>query len=101
MLNKERETTKNTRIVDETKTKEEKGKEDASACIIEEINFGIGIESNTAREAKNGITLDTGCTSSVVGERWLQEYLQELTEERRGEVKGPVRSSKVFKFGNS
>ena len=66
-------TFKNTMIVDETETKEEKGKVVPSACIIEEINFGKAIESNTAREAKNGIALDTGCTSSVVGERWLKE----------------------------
>ena len=46
MLRKEMETTKYTMIIDETETKEEEGKEGASTCIIEEINFGIMIRQS-------------------------------------------------------
>ena len=65
-------------IVNETEDSE--GDEIASACIIEEVNLGKAIrlaeeKPSAAREAKNAVVLDTGCTSSVAGDPWLREYM--------------------------
>ena len=52
------------------------------------------------REAKNCAALDTCCTSNVSGRQWLEAYIDSLDEERRKEVRGPLPSDRVFKFGN-
>ena len=39
--------------------------------------------------------------SSVAGEPWLKEYMQKLTDEDVEKMKGPIRSNKVFKFGDN
>ena len=57
--------------------------------------------SEFTREALNCAALDTCCSSSVSGKVWLDTYLESLDEIRRRQVKGPVRSDKLFKFGNN
>ena len=57
--------------------------------------------SEFAREAINCAALDTCCSSTVSGKVWLDIYLKSLDETKRGEVRGPLPSNKVFKFGNN
>ena len=45
---------------------------------------------------KSGSALHTGCTSSVAGEIWLREYMHELEKGDKEEVKGPMKSNKIF-----
>ena len=57
--------------------------------------------SEFTREALNCAALDTCCSSSVSGKVWLDFYLDSLDKEKREEVRGPLPSNKVFKFGNN
>ena len=57
--------------------------------------------SQFTQEALNCAALDTCCSSSVVGEEWLEIYIQSLDSREREKVEGPIKSSKVFKFGNN
>ena len=43
--------------------------------------------------------MDTGCTSSIAREAWLRQYVREVT--KKGEVKGTMKTNKVFKFGDN
>ena len=52
------------------------------------------------REARN-CAAHTCCTSSVAGRPWLDIYVQELCEEDKAKVIGPMKSNKLFKFGNN
>ena len=56
--------------------------------------------SNFTAEALNMAALDTCCTSSVAGEKWLRIYLESLPKEMKQKVKGPTQSTKQFIFGN-
>ncbi len=56
--------------------------------------------SNFTAEALNMAALDTCCTSSVAGEKWLRIYLKSLPENMKPRVKGPTNSTKQFIFGN-
>lgn len=51
-------------------------------------------------EALNCAALDTCCTSSVAGERWLGVYLKALPASMRKKVEGPFKSTKRFTFAN-
>ena len=53
------------------------------------------------REALNCAALDTCCSSTVSGKVWLDIYLESMDEVRKREVRGPLPSNKVFKFGNN
>ena len=57
--------------------------------------------SEFTREALNYATLDTCCSSSVSGRVWLDFYLESLDIKWRGEVRGPLPSNRVFKFGKN
>ena len=57
--------------------------------------------SRFTREALNCAALDTCCSSTVSGKVWLDIYIESLDKEKRGEVRGPLPSNKVFKFGNN
>ena len=49
-------------------------------------------------EASNYVVLDTGCSATLCGNKWLDMYPLSLSEERRSEIKlNP--SNKMFKFG--
>ena len=53
------------------------------------------------QEARNCAALDTCCSSSVAGKEWLEMYLDALSEDKLGEVRGPLASKSVFSFGNN
>ena len=56
--------------------------------------------SQFTREARNCGALDTGCSSSVSGKIWIDMYVESLDTKDRQEVRGPIVSERVFKFGN-
>ena len=51
-------------------------------------------------EALNKGALDTCCTSSVCGEKWLRIYLQSIPKQMKNKVEGPLASNKQFIVGN-
>lgn len=56
--------------------------------------------SKFTSEAINCAALDTCCTSTVAGEKWMKAYLNGLPPEMRCKVKGPMTGKKCFQFGN-
>ena len=77
-----------------------------SAYVIEEIDYALATQfkdgfGNFTRTARTCAALDTCCTSSVAGRKWLDMYIQQLCEEERKRVAGPDFSKKLFKFGNN
>ena len=56
--------------------------------------------SQFTSEALNMAALDTCCTSSVSGEKWMKIYLKAIPKAYARHVKGPYQSSKTFMFGN-
>ena len=72
--------------------------------ITEEINFSAQLKKiieKFTQEARNCPALDTCCSSSVAGKPWLDMYVKELSEEDKVKVVGPMKSNKLFKFGNN
>ena len=77
-----------------------------NAFVVEEIDFAFATQltdemGQFTREARNCAALDTCCTSSAAGRPWLDMYVQELCEEDKAKVIGPMNSNKLFKFGNN
>ena len=56
--------------------------------------------SSFTAEALNKAALDTCCTSSICGEKWLNIYLKALPTEMKNKIIGPKESNKHFLFGN-
>ena len=56
--------------------------------------------SRFTSETLNMAALDTCCSSSVSGEKWLKIYLDNLPKTMKREVVGPLHSNKKFMFGN-
>ena len=56
--------------------------------------------SRFTAEALNCAALDTCCTSSVAGEKWMKLYISSLPEKMKGMVVGPNKGVKKFQFGN-
>ena len=56
--------------------------------------------SKFTAEALNKAALDTACTASITGEKWLKVYLEALPKDMLQKVKGPQPSQKYFLFGN-
>ena len=56
--------------------------------------------SQFTAEAINCAALDTCCTSTVAGEKWLNIYLSSLPEYMKDRVQGPLPGRKSFQFGN-
>ena len=56
--------------------------------------------SRFTAEALNCAALDTCCTSSVAGEKWMKLYISSLPDKLKGMVKGPSKGIKKFQFGN-
>ena len=56
--------------------------------------------NNFTAEAINMAALDTCCTASVTGEKWLDVYLKSLPEDLKQKVQGPSESKRTFIFGN-
>ena len=76
----------------------ESGEESVHCTVLcsdnkEELN-------NFTAEAINMAALDTCCTASVTGEKWLNVYLQTLPEDLKQKVQGPIESKRTFIFGN-
>ena len=51
-------------------------------------------------EAINCGALDTCCTCTVAGKKWLNIYLDALPEDMKVKVQGPFKGGKTFLFGN-
>ena len=59
-------------------------------------------ELNTfTAESLNAGALDTACTQSIAGEKWLRIYLEAMPNEMKDRVVGPIESGKPFIFGNN
>ena len=56
--------------------------------------------SRFTAEALNCAALDTCCTSTVAGKKWLDIYLDSLPVNMKRLVQGPFKSNKTFMFGN-
>ena len=56
--------------------------------------------SSFTAEALNMGALDTACTASVAGEKWIKIYLEALPKDMKERVEGPMQSDKQFVFGN-
>ena len=56
--------------------------------------------SRFTSESINCAALDTCCTSTVAGEKWLNIYLKSLSSKMKKNVVGPVEGKKCFQFGN-
>ena len=52
-------------------------------------------------EALNKAALDTGCTSTVTGRKWLDIYREALPEESRKLLKGPYFTNSFFRCANN
>ena len=57
--------------------------------------------SRFTAESLCSAALDTCCTSSVSGEKWMEIYLQALPKHMKGKVKGPFSTGTEFTFGNN
>jgi hypothetical protein len=44
--------------------------------------------------------LYTCCSVNIAGTQWLEDYKMELTEDYKKEVVGPIKSKRVFIFGD-
>ena len=56
--------------------------------------------SQFTSEALNMAALDTCCTSSVAGTKWMKIYLKAIPKSYMQHLKGPYQSRKTFMFGN-
>lgn len=78
---------------------------DAEACMVNSDDFVYLTEnkeemSQFTCEALNCAALDTCCTSSVVGKRWLDIYIKNLPLRFAKKVEGPFVGRKNFTFAN-
>ena len=53
------------------------------------------------KECHGAAALDSCCTASVAGQKWMDTYLESLDRKNRKKVVGPFKSSRTFQFGNS
>ena len=56
--------------------------------------------SKFTTECLNSGTLDTCCSSSVCGEKWLNVFFDSIPNHMKQKVSGPHTSDKQFMFGN-
>ncbi len=80
----------------------EDGKEDSEEDKVEKVLFTSNKEelSKFTAESINCAALDSCCTSSVAGHKWMNIFLSSVPSELREYVKGPYKSKKTFQFGN-
>ena len=69
----------------------------AKICMFTNNNEEI---SKFTTECINSGTLDTCCSSSVCGEKWLKVFFDTIPHDMRQKVIGPNKSDKQFMFGN-
>ena len=77
-------------------------KDDQDEDKIEKVFFTTNQEelSKFTSESINCAALDSCCTSSVSGEKWMNIFLSSVPGELKNHVKGPYKSRKTFQFGN-
>ena len=56
--------------------------------------------SKFTSEGLNAAAMDTCCTSTVAGSKWMDHYLKSLPKDMAIKVKGPFESKRNFQFGN-
>ena len=80
----------------------ETDKEDQEEGKIEKVFFTTNQEelSKFTAESINCAALDSCCTSSVSGEKWMNIFLSSVPGELKNFVQGPYQSRKTFQFGN-
>ena len=81
---------------------EEEGKEETDQDQTEKVFFTTNKEelSKFTAESINCAALDSCCTSSVSGHKWMEIYLASAPGEIKKLIKGPYESKKTFQFGN-
>ena len=70
-----------------------------SICLSE--NFSQLELSRFTTEALNCAALDTCCSQTVCGEKWLKIYLDNLPSPLHNKVTGPMPANIKFRFGNN
>ena len=86
-------------LVQLTDTESEQESEEGVYCTVFCADENEELSRFTA-ETLNMAALDTCCSSSVAGEKWIKIYLDALPTKMKGEVIGPVPSQRKFMFGN-
>ena len=98
LVNKESE--QEERYLLEISSAEEEQEEGGEAfCSVYCSDNKEDLSSFTA-EALNKAALDTCCTSSICGEKWMKVYMDALDDEMKKKIVGPMKSNKHFLFGN-
>ena len=79
---------------------EEKG--DSDEDKVEKVFFTTNKAelSKFTAESINCAALDSCCTASVAGEKWMDIFLSSVPGELTEMIKGPYKSKKTFQFGN-
>ena len=69
---------------------------------IEKVFFTTNKDelSKFTAESINCAALDSCCTSSVSGEKWMEIFLSSVPSELKEHIQGPYKSRKTFQFGN-
>ena len=69
---------------------------------LEKVLFTTNKEelSRFTAESINCAALDSCCTASVAGKKWMDIFLSSVPGELRKQIKGPYKSRKTFQFGN-
>ena len=81
---------------------EEQEKESKEEDQVEKVFFTTNKEelSKFTAESINCAALDSCCTSSVAGQKWMDIFLSSVPSELKSLVQGPYKSKKTFQFGN-
>ena len=66
--------------------------------IIEEANIILMTTADTKIRTDLNAVIDTGCTKTVAGEEWLNNYLKNLDDSLTNQVEANP-SSRILKFG--
>ena len=67
--------------------------------IIEETNIMLMTTADTKIQTDLNAIVDTGCTKTVAGEEWLNNYLKNLDDSITNQVEANP-SSRILKFGD-
>ena len=67
--------------------------------IIEETNIMLMTTADTKIQTDLNAIVDTGCTKTVAGEEWLNNYLKNLDDSLTNQVEANP-SSRILKFGD-
>lgn len=82
-----------------------KGKEESESV---QLSLFMGLADNSDQnkklptlvgESRCGAVIDTGCSTTVCGKLWLNEFLQSLTDYERTQIKESA-SNSTFTFGD-